>query len=566
MRIDWNVPIEVSDGTTLRADVFRPIGDGRYPVLMTYGPYAKGLSFQDGYPVQWKTLVSKHPEVAEGTSTRYANWETCDPEKWVPDGYVCIRVDSRGSGMSPGLVDPFSPRETQDYYECIEWAGEQKWSTGKVGLLGVSYYAMNQWQVAAKRPPHLVAICPFEGASDLYRDAIRHGGILCTFWINWYPFQVTNVQHGLAENGRRSAVTGEPIAGTLALPEDVLAKNRTDIRADQLAHPLLDSYFTERNAVLEDIEVPVLSCANWGGQGLHLRGNVEGFHRAGSTQKWLEVHGREHWTEFYTDYGLALQKRFFNHFLKGDGNGWESQPPVKLQVRTIDGFVERDEYEWPLARTQWTRHYLDSSTGGLTTKLVTEVTSRSFVATEGELHFASPPFRHETELTGPVSTRLHISSSTTDADLFVTLRLFSPDDEEILFLGAVEPNAPVTQGWLRASHRATDSALSAPWRPVHVHTSRQPLNPDEIYVLDIEVWPTSIVVPEGYYLKVTIAGHDFDHGLPSPLPALYGIEQRGSSVYLHNDPADRPADVFAGRTTVFTGGEYDSHILLPVVP
>src|SRR5262249_9751576 len=159
------------------------------------------------YAPQWKKLTSDFPEVCERSTTRHANWETVDPERWVPDGYVCIRVDSRGAGQSPGYIDPFSPRETKDYYDCIEWAAVQPWSSGMIVLLGSSSYAQNQWRVAALRPPHLAAMCPFEGSSDLYREGVRHGGMLCTFWIRWYPRQVKNVQYGLGENGRRSRAT-----------------------------------------------------------------------------------------------------------------------------------------------------------------------------------------------------------------------------------------------------------------------------------------------------------------------------------------------------------------------
>jgi predicted acyl esterase len=157
MRVDWDVPIAMDDGLVLRADVFRPIVDGRHPVILTYGPYAKGLAFQDGYPSAWQRMVAEHPDVAYGSTNRHQNWETVDPEKWVPDGYVCVRVDSRGCGRSPGYVDHFSPRETRDFYQCIEWAGVQPWSNGKVGLNGVSYYGINQWHVASLQPPHLAA-------------------------------------------------------------------------------------------------------------------------------------------------------------------------------------------------------------------------------------------------------------------------------------------------------------------------------------------------------------------------------------------------------------------------
>ena len=140
MLIEWDVEIVMDDGLVLRADLFRPQGSGKFPVLLTYGPYAKGLAFQEGYPSAWQRMIANHPDVAYGSSNKYQNWEVVDPEKWVPHGYACVRVDSRGTGRSPGFIDHFSPRETQDYYQCIEWAGVQPWSNGKIGLNGVSYY------------------------------------------------------------------------------------------------------------------------------------------------------------------------------------------------------------------------------------------------------------------------------------------------------------------------------------------------------------------------------------------------------------------------------------------
>jgi uncharacterized protein len=157
MTIEWDAPIEADDGTVLRADVFRPTAPGTYPVILSYGPYGKGRPFQDRRARAYQKMVADYPEVAEGTSEAYQVWELVDPEKWVPDGYVCVRVDSRGAGRSPGFLDPFSERETRDMYGCIEWAGTQPWSNGKVGLCGISYFAVNAWRVAAKRPPHLAA-------------------------------------------------------------------------------------------------------------------------------------------------------------------------------------------------------------------------------------------------------------------------------------------------------------------------------------------------------------------------------------------------------------------------
>ena len=333
MRIDWEVPIEMDDGLVVMADIFRPLQDGKYPVLLTYGPYGKGLAFQELYTTAWEIMCEKHPDVPAGSTNQYQNWEVVDPEKWVPDGYVCARIDSRGCGRSPGVLDLWSARETKDLYDCIEWAGVQSWSNGKVGLNGISYYAMNQWQAAAIQPPHLAAICPWEGAADWYRDVARHGGILTDFLANWFDMQVLPVQHGYGERGYRSRVTGELVAGPETLSDDELEKNRRNIGADCRKREMMGDYYSSRTPDFSKIEVPLFSAANWGGQPLHPRGNFEGFVQSGSKEKWLEVHGIEHWTHFYTDYGRKQQKMFFDYTLKGENNGWKKQPRVMLQVR-----------------------------------------------------------------------------------------------------------------------------------------------------------------------------------------------------------------------------------------
>ena len=258
MRIDWHVPIPADDGLVLRADVYRPDGPGRFPAIVSYGPYAKGLSFQEGYAPQWEKMVAEHPDVAAGSSTRYQCWEVADPEKWVPHGYACVRVDSRGAGWSPGFIDVWSRREARDLAGCIEWAAAQPWCSGKVGLSGISYYAMNQWHVAALRPPHLAAMIPWEGAADHYRDVTHHGGIRCDFAANWYERQVRTVQYGL---GTRSAVnpnTGEHVAGPEDLDDEQLLRNRADLSAEIAERPLDGSYYRERSGT--GSASPYLSC------------------------------------------------------------------------------------------------------------------------------------------------------------------------------------------------------------------------------------------------------------------------------------------------------------------
>src|SRR3569833_2688611 len=145
MRIDWNVPIKMDDGLVLRADVFRPMKDGKFPVLLTYGPYAKNLAFQDGYPSAWRRMVDKHPDVAASSTNKYQNKKDGDPEKWVPHKNDNEQDETHGTGCSPGYIDHFSPRETKDFDDSIEWAGVQPWSNGKVGLNGFFYFGFFLW-------------------------------------------------------------------------------------------------------------------------------------------------------------------------------------------------------------------------------------------------------------------------------------------------------------------------------------------------------------------------------------------------------------------------------------
>jgi len=569
MQIDWDVPITLADGLVVRADVFRPLAAGRYPVIISYGPYGKWLHFEDLYTDQWRRMAEQHPDVVAGSTSTYANWEVVDPERWVPDGYACVRVDSRGAGRSPGVMDMWSAREARDLYACVEWAARQPWSTGKIGLDGISYYAMNQWQVAALQPPHLAAICVWEGAADYYRDLSHHGGILCAFGRAWYPSQVVRVQHGRGARGYRSRMTGDWVSGPSTLTEEQLGAARRDFWEDCRRNPLAsDAYWRSRMPDWSKVTVPLLSAANWGGQGLHPRGNFEGFMRSASKQKWLEVHGIEHWTHFYTDYGVALQKKFFGHFLKGENTGWTKQPRVLLQVRHPgERFVERAEREWPLARTRWTKLYLHPAGQSLARAPVGRGGRLSYAGLGDGVTFLTPPLDEATEVTGPVAAKLWVSSETSDADLFLVLRVFSPNLAEVTFQGALDPHTPIAQGWLRASHRKLDRALTTPWRPYHTHDETQPLTPGRVYELDIEIWPTSIVVPAGARLGLTVRGRDYEYpgGASAGLGTL-GAVFTGVGPFKHDDAEDRPPEVFGKTVTIHCGPRQPSHVLLPIVP
>lgn len=548
-----DVALTMSDGVVLRANIFRPEAPGRYPVVMAMGAYGKDVHFEDAFNPQWQVLKGIYPGLdTDGSTGRYLRWEVVDPERWVPDGFVVIQVDSRGTGRSEGYLDPFGPVETRDFYEWIEWAGTQPWSNGKVGLIGVSYLAIKQWQVAALRPPHLAAIVPWEGSSDFYRDGGHHGGIFSNgFTFAWWPRQVLSNQYGSGQSTHRDRLTGERTTGP-DLPEAILAGSRADHPNDRLSHPLFDAWNQARAANLPAIEVPLLSAANWGGPGMHLRGNFEGYGRAGSAQKWLFAHIGTHYESFYLPHYVALQKRFFHHFLRGDANGWESEPPVQLAIRRPDGTATlRQEREWPLARTEWTRYYLDAGGSGLQTPVPAAGGEVTYQAMQDGVSFSTAPFEHETEFTGPAVLKLWVSSSTTDMDVFAVLRVFDPEGKERTFIGAHEP-VPMALGWLRASHRKTDPRQSLPYRPWHTHDEVQKLRPGEVVPLEVEIWPTSMVFPRGWRLVLTVQGHDFVVAPPGRMR--------------HDHPQDRPAEEFGGANTIHTGGECASYLLMPLIP
>ncbi len=569
MRITWHQRIVMADGLVLRADVYRPVQDMQCPVILTYGIYAKGLSYQEGYPLQWGKMVEDHPEILKMSSNKYQNWETTDPECWVPDGYAIVRVDSRGAGWSPGFMDPGSPKEIEDLYECIEWAGTQPWSNGKVGMLGISYYASNQWRVAGLHPPHLAAIIPWEGQNDRYRDSGYHGGILCQFQQRWAKHQVVNVQYGRGDKAMKNPNTGESVAGPVTLSDAELAQNRVDAFEELKKHPFDDAWHRSRTADLSRVRTPLLTCANWGGQGIHPRGNFNGYTETpADTPKWLEVHGDSHWSMFSSGYGVALQKRFFDRFLKNVDNGWDQEPPVQLNIRYPgEKFVLRHEREWPLARTQWTKFFLDGAGMALKPAPATQQSTLTYDALGDGLTFSTPPLEKDTEITGPMAAKLFISSTTADADLFVIVRVFDPAGKELTFMGSTDPNTPIANGWLRASHRRLDPQKSKPWRPYHPHDKAEPLTPGEIYECDVEIVTSCIVVPAGWRIAFTIRGKDYEYtGELADFAKKFHYGTRGTGGMTHNDPDDRPPAVFGGKVTLDAGGGRESYVMLPIIP
>lgn len=530
MLVERDVPVEVRDGTVLRADVFRPADGRAVPVLMTHGPYGKGIHFEDFNPAAY-ALVEEHGE--------HLNWETVNPEWWVPRGYAVVRVDQRGTGASPGRMDLFSPGEFQDYHDAIEWAGVQPWSTGKVGLLGVSYYAIGQWHVAALRPPHLVAIVPWEGATDLYREWSHHGGILANaFTSAWWPRQITGNQHAVVgSENPRAAVDGN-----------------ADLPAELAAHPLVDAFYDGRTADLGAIEVPVLSEGNWSSFALHLRGNVEGYLAAGSQDKWLRIHAGNHFTPFYSLEGRELQDDFLRRWLHDDATAWQGRPRVSLAVRDGEGVRWRSGQRWPLEGTVMTPFYLDAATGALSTQAPAAPASVAYTAPGGSATFFTAPLEQPLELAGPVVLALCASSEVEEMDAFATLVHLDEQGREVAYEDASGNRGPVTKGWLRLSHRELDEQRSTPWRPWHPHRSTSPLVPGEAVEALVEVMPTGVRLGVGHRLGLVVGSAD----------------RTEASRFGHDDPTDRDPARLGGLNTLHTGqplsGGLAAHLLLPVLP
>jgi uncharacterized protein len=501
MRIERDIAIPTRDGSPILADVFRPDGDEPVPVIAGISPYGKDVHWPERFPLY--DLV-EHGE--------HMVWETPNPEWWVPRGYAILRADTRGTGKSPGRLDLYGPKDAEDFYDVIEWAATQTWSTGKVASSGISWYAMMGWRVAALQPPHLAALVAWEGLTDFYREAARQGGLYTHGFMEfWWKLQIEPQRNG---------------------PEG------SDWREDLPRHPLADDFHAARDVDLDRVTVPLLSAGNWGALHLHLRGNVEGWRRAASEHKWLVVHTGTHIDPYYSDWGKDLQMRFLDRFLKGEEDRMDAVPPVRLGIRHGREVQWRDATEWPLPETEWRELHLGD--GAL------DWTRPDGGTATYPASFETAPSAEPCEITGPVALRLWISARTGDLDVFARLQHVGADGEVVAAVGPQGAPIAMALGWLRASHRETDPDRSLPYRPWHPHRREVPLAPGEPTLLEVEIWPTSIALAPGERLRLELVSGDAD-----------------LAPFSHDRPDDqRPAD----GATIHTGGEHASHLLVPVIP
>lgn len=495
VRFDRDVAVTVRDGTTLRANVFRPEAEGRYPVLLCAQPYGKDripARARSGraVPMQYRLASNDEPMA-------FSAWtalEAPDPAFWAPRGYSVVVADLRGWGTSGGVPEAFRPREGEDVHDLVEWAAAQPWSTGRVGMTGVSYLAITQWTGAATRPPHLAAINPWEGFTDAYADFAYPGGVredgFMVVWSAWQRFM-------------------RPRSGSF--------------RRQQKRHPLRDPWWAERSPDLEQVNVPALVCASFSDHSLHSRGSFEGFRRIGSAQKWLYTHRAPKWSTYYGKAALEAQTTFFDHFLRDDDTGILEQAPVRIEVRESLSRIAaiRAADQWPPTQARPFTLHLDAADQLL--RVTPPATAATVDAPRKGVQF---PWRfdRQTDVIGPMRLRLRVSAERSDLALFAGIRKIHRGRREVVFEGSYGFTEDiVTRGWLRASHRAVDETRSTAWEASHPHTAAQPIPHGETVDLDLTLLPSATRFAAGDELVLELRDRWFFPANPitGQFPAVY---------------------------------------------
>lgn len=517
LTIDYDVAVTLRDGVTIYTDVYRPAGvEGPLPAIVLWSAYGKHYRWSGPVLAAFTQGADVSP---------YAPIECPDPIVWCPAGYAMVVPDPRGINWSEGDVTAWSPQEGDDIHDTIEWIAEQPWSNGKVGMAGASYFGIVQWFAGATRPPHLAALLPYDGMSDLYREIVAHGGIPNTGFVSFWNDQVRATRNR-AENWMTAI--------------DV--------------HPFFDEYWQSKVPAVENIDVPTYVVSCWSDHAVHTRGSLSAFNRLGTEQKWLEVHGRSKWARMYEPESVRRQIAFFDRFLKDIPNEVDDWPKVRLELRErIDVGEERPEQEWPLARTQYTPFYLDAATGSLQPDPVQAESAVSYDPTAGDPEaIFSHTFAEDTELTGYFKLKLWVEAEgADDMDLFAAVQKFDAAGKLVNFYYITRFRfGHAAHGWLRVSRRELDEAKSKPFQPYHTHQREQLLAPGEIVPVEIEIWPSSTMFHAGEQMRVVVMGKD-------PFPPS---DAPGVGIAIH------PVTRNAGRHIIHTGGQYDSHILLPVIP
>ena len=564
-----DVSVPLRDGSYVLADVFRPAEDGAYPVVMAKGFYGKAFYHEcicNEDEAREKEELEDRFFSGNPDGLQYENHETVDSSVWVPAGYVCVRVDARGVCKSPGTQAPFSVQEAHDYYDAIEWAGTQPCSNGNVGLWGMSYLAMTQHNVASLQPPHLKAMVAQGTDADIYNEALYGGGIFGAGFWNWW----------------HRVWSGNNFCGE---------RRETDWMARVLATPFNDPAAYGPNGsifMIPDIEkatAPVWIVGPQTGAIIHQLGSSETFIRSsGAAARRFDF--TDAWfPDSYKGSTVADHMRWFDHWLKGVDNGVADEAPVRVQVRTGDGarFV-LEGADWPLPNTDYRRWYLDATPstwkGDARRDDIMRITADvpdGAARTSYDAHlelgqpsmaptgpvggtprwstgvsFISEPMAEDMILAGHMKAGLWVSTTSSDMDVFVSLRIIDEQDREIRYETVVHPidpvhPHPVGHGLLKVSRRKLDEARTTRYWPVHTHLEHDsaPLENGEVVAIELGLNPSTALIRRGCRLRVDIQPYT-----PAGLPV------RAYDESYHT----------GATNTIFTGPEHPSYIQLPIVP
>jgi len=502
--------ITLRDGVKIYADIYLP-KDAPGPVPLIVSWWFSGKRQAEGAD-EW--IVHGCPP---DTVSKLAKFESADPAYWCRHGYAVANVDPRGVGNSEGDISSFGLQDGRDGYDFIEWAAKQDWCDGNVGMFGNSGVAMVIWRIAAEQPPHLKCIAVWEGTGDMYRESLCYGGIPSPYFNN------------------------------MSLGDVACKGYIEDMPNMLLRHPYMDSYWESKIPRWENITQPAYITAGW--CHMHVRGSFEGFRKIRSQKKWMRAHREMEWPDAYNPENLEDLKRFFDRYLKDIRNGWEFTPPVRLDVMDAYGFdfaIRRPEKEFPLARTEYRKLYLDAASGTASFEPFktpseicydpdTEIASFDFVAPE------------DMEITGYMKLRLYVECRGHDnMDLFVWIKKYGADGKYIP-VHCMEMEFRGAWGYMRTSRRELAPELSTDFNPVQAHRKDEPMEPGKIYPVDIEIWPHSRVWHKGEHLRIEIAGRF--------IKSDWMIDQIVGFVTDNG-----------GRHVIHTGGKYASYLQIPYIP
>jgi len=503
--VEHDVSVPMSDGVNIDVDLVRPNGEGKFPAILSISPYSKELQ-----------LDRLWPGIYAGTKLRglsTAVMEIGPIEFLVRRGYVHIIGSVRGTGKSGGTFRFMDTREIKDTCEIVEWAAKQPWCNGNVGMLGVSYFGMNQLPAAALQPPHLKAIMPFFANSDYYRDFLYHGGILMASFVNFWATTSTldinsdasvsqeemgddKLKEAIARALQDQDIVGDPTFNFKAVLENP-DKPGNPLKVDILLHPTDGPYYQERLGREENIKIPAYIGSCWANFNMHLPAAFRG---------WANIQGPKKMVigpPLYLDAPLHQYQweilRWYDHWLKGIDTGIMDEPPIKLFVMGANEWKMAED--WPIPGTRWIPFHLH--TGGVLCDMepwpgALSASYEDSPNKRGSLKYYSPALVENTEVVGPIALNLYASCRGTDINFFVSLWDVDPQGKETL----------LTRGWLKGSHREIDPKRSKPWQPYHPYTNPKPLVPGQVYEFKIEIMPTANLFKAGHRICLKISGAD----------------------------------------------------------